>query len=77
VLHKQLRLLCFRLKEKYLHAFEVRPIKTHTGVTPFEPVARVGKITEEDLIYMNKSPDYCTEDVKQGSMGTVGRSDSN
>lgn len=27
----------------------------------------------DELIYMTKSPDYCTKDERMGSMGTTGR----
>lgn len=29
--------------------------------------------TSDELIYLTKSPDYCTRDERLGSMGTIGR----
>lgn len=29
--------------------------------------------TSDQLVYMSKSPDYCTKDEKLGSFGTAGR----
>ncbi|GJQ86416.1 hypothetical protein Trydic_g4965, partial [Trypoxylus dichotomus] len=28
---------------------------------------------DDDLIFLSKSPDYCTKDARMGSMGTTGR----
>jgi hypothetical protein len=31
------------------------------------------KRASDELLFLSKSPDYCTKDVKLGSAGTVGR----
>ncbi|KFD67719.1 hypothetical protein M514_07454 [Trichuris suis] len=62
------------LKGRYRRATEVRWLSggnsAHYDVEPF---ALFGRVTEEDLVYIKKSPDYCTEDRRVGSQGTRGR----
>lgn len=31
------------------------------------------RTNKEELIYLTKSPDYCTKDIRLGSFGTTGR----
>ncbi|ERL87313.1 hypothetical protein D910_04708 [Dendroctonus ponderosae] len=58
-----------QLLQKYTTAKEV----SKTLVDRLQ--VQVGKkvATSEQLVYMSKSPDYCTKDEKLGSFGTVGR----
>uniref|UniRef100_A0A915IJ94 Protein Wnt n=1 Tax=Romanomermis culicivorax TaxID=13658 RepID=A0A915IJ94_ROMCU len=41
-------------------------------VETFEHVA-YSKISDDDLVYSKKSPDYCSPNLRLGSLGTVGR----
>lgn len=34
---------------------------------------KTSTVDNEQLIYLNKSPDYCTKDARLGSFGTTGR----
>ena len=73
------------LKDKYVHATEVRsPNNRHRLSVPteaakaqrkaeFETVGLAGRVTHSDLVYIRKSPDYCSEDRRVGSPGTKGR----
>ncbi|XP_058803405.1 protein Wnt-11b-1-like [Phymastichus coffea] len=53
-----------RLLRRYASAAEVRP--TSSGRLP--PLYH-----HNNLLYTTKSPDYCTEDKRRGSLGTYGR----
>ncbi|VDO79339.1 unnamed protein product, partial [Soboliphyme baturini] len=61
------------LKNKYSRAAEVRALHDNSARFEFEPVALMGRITSDDLVFIKKSPDYCTEDRRVGSFGTRGR----
>ncbi|KRZ28595.1 Protein Wnt-4a [Trichinella pseudospiralis] len=62
------------LKKKYSRATEVRWLSGGNSARySVEPYALVGRVTEDDLVYIRKSPDYCTEDPRVGSIGTQGR----
>ncbi|KAL1514205.1 hypothetical protein ABEB36_003498 [Hypothenemus hampei] len=58
-----------QLLQKYTTAKEV----SKTMVDRFEVTAGKKLATSDQLVYMSKSPDYCTKDEKLGSFGTVGR----
>ncbi|KRZ68694.1 Protein Wnt-11b-2 [Trichinella papuae] len=59
---------------KYSRAAEVRWLSGGNSARyNVEPYALVGRVTEDDLVYIRKSPDYCTEDPRVGSIGTQGR----
>ncbi|KRX91076.1 Protein Wnt-5a [Trichinella pseudospiralis] len=60
--------------KKYSRAAEVRWLSGGNSARySVEPYALVGRVTEDDLVYIRKSPDYCTEDPRVGSIGTQGR----
>ncbi|XP_077987413.1 protein Wnt-11b-2-like [Glandiceps talaboti] len=63
----------FKLKRKYTGAAEV--VLQHTGnKTTLVPRDRnLEKYSENDLIYIQPSPDYCESNPHTGSLGTVGR----
>lgn len=62
------------LKDKYGMAIEVKR-KRKKGKHMFSPInKKVDKIPGEELVYIQKSPDYCSPDKKMGSIGTQGRS---
>ncbi|OUC41406.1 wnt family protein [Trichinella nativa] len=62
------------LRKKYSRAAEVRWLNGGNSARyNVEPYALVGRVTEDDLVYIRKSPDYCTEDRRVGSIGTQGR----
>nr|CDI40106.1 WNT11 protein [Euperipatoides kanangrensis] len=62
-----------RLKRKYTMATEVinRRIGTRKKLMPIH--SQMGMYHEDDLIYITKSPDYCSKDERVGSLGTQGR----
>ncbi|CAG5124494.1 unnamed protein product, partial [Candidula unifasciata] len=59
------------LKEKFDGATEVKPLNTNELV-PLNPQFKPH--TDQDLVYMDASPDFCEADAKIGSLGTHGRS---
>nr|CAD7601095.1 unnamed protein product [Timema genevievae] len=63
-----------RLKMKFSVATEVVSRRVGAGrrLLPATPVMAL--YTQDDLIYVTKSPDYCLKDVRVGSQGTRGRS---
>lgn len=64
-----------RLLEKYSRATEVKsrlPVAAGPGVP--EALADVaGRVAPSELVYIRKSPDFCTADPRVGSLGTRGR----
>lgn len=60
-----------RLKERYDGAVEVKFNKRGTKLKRRH--SRYNKPDREDLIYLQQSPDYCSENKETGSMGTTGR----
>jgi hypothetical protein len=38
-----------------------------------EPVTMMRSVSPTDLVYVRKSPDYCTFDARVGSLGTRNR----
>lgn len=61
------------LKNKYGMAIEVKR-KRKKGQHTFVPInKKVNSIPNDELVYIQKSPDYCAPDRKMGSIGTKGR----
>lgn len=58
-----------RLKEKFRQAIKVTPSNDGTSIRP------VGQLTvsDEDLIFLEDSPDFCRPNKRTGSLGTQGR----
>ncbi len=63
------------LKSKYLSATKVIPrqIGTRRQLVPREMEVR--PVGENELVYLVSSPDYCSQNAKQGSFGTTDRWD--
>ncbi|XP_043094611.1 protein Wnt-11 [Puntigrus tetrazona] len=61
------------LKSKYLSATKVIPrqIGTRRQLVPREMEVR--PVGENELVYLVSSPDYCSQNAKQGSFGTTDR----
>jgi wingless-type MMTV integration site family protein 4 len=61
------------LKEKFDGATEVKAVVrgTRSMLVPLNPQFKPH--TEQDLVYMEGSPDFCEADLKLGSLGTHGR----
>ncbi|XP_063448175.1 protein Wnt-5a-like [Mytilus trossulus] len=60
-----------RLKDRYDGAVEVKFNKRGTRL--IRRKRRFNKPTQDDLLYVNTSPDYCVANSTTGSLGTVGR----
>ncbi|XP_013395197.1 protein Wnt-5b [Lingula anatina] len=60
-----------RLKDKYDGATEVHFNRQGTRLDRANKL--YNKPTKDDLIYLDRSPDYCEPDPKTGSLGTHGR----
>ncbi|XP_059385578.1 protein Wnt-7a-like [Carassius carassius] len=71
------RHLGYILKEKYNHAVHVEPVRASRNKRPtFLKVKNpysYRKPMDMDLVYIEKSPNYCEADPVTGSMGTQGR----
>ncbi|XDV51542.1 hypothetical protein PO909_020403, partial [Leuciscus waleckii] len=71
------RQLGYILKEKYNHAVHVEPVRASRNKRPtFLKVKKpysYRKPMDTDLVYIEKSPNYCEADPVTGSMGTQGR----
>ena len=62
-----------KLKERYGMAIEVKR-KRRKNVYMFKPInKKLDIIPADELVYIQKSPDYCSPDKKMGSIGTKGR----
>ncbi|CAH1265625.1 protein Wnt-5b-like isoform X2 [Branchiostoma lanceolatum] len=61
------------LKDKYDGANEVKLIRRGKRYRLDRRNPRFNVFTDEDLVYLNKSPDYCNADPTIGSLGTHGR----
>ena len=63
------------LKDKFDSATEVEPRMSHSGsrrsLIPRSPTYKPH--TDTDLVYLDRSPDYCELDSKIGSLGTHNR----
>ncbi|NP_001161493.1 wingless-type MMTV integration site family, member 11 precursor [Saccoglossus kowalevskii] len=62
-----------KLKRKYAGATEVVSEKVGNRYNLVPVDTNLKKFTEQDLIYLTNSPDYCRQNEKTGSLGTVGR----
>ncbi|XP_074645731.1 protein Wnt-5b-like [Tubulanus polymorphus] len=60
-----------RLKEKYDGATEVKFNRRGTKLARTN--SNFKKISKEDLVYLDQSPDYCEHNPDTGSLGTRGR----
>ena len=59
------------LKEKYDSATGVRFNKRGTKLD--RENMRVQRVTKNDIIYLDNSPDYCLPNIETGSLGTMNR----
>nr|XP_020477753.1 protein Wnt-11 [Monopterus albus] len=70
---QDLREIAMDLKTKYLSATKVvyRPMGTRKQLVPKDIDIR--PVRENELVYLQSSPDFCTKNEKQGSVGTQDR----
>ena len=59
------------LKDKFDGATEVKHNPSRHELIPLNPQFKPH--TDQDLVYMEASPNFCEADKKTGSLGTVGR----
>ncbi|KAJ8942866.1 hypothetical protein NQ314_009930, partial [Rhamnusium bicolor] len=63
-----------RLLQQYTNAIEIPKYALEKTIAEITPKKMKKKsLNSQQLIYISKSPDYCTKDEKLGSLGTVGR----
>ncbi|KAJ9601226.1 hypothetical protein L9F63_000621 [Diploptera punctata] len=63
-----------KLKRKFAVATEVVSRRVGAGRKLLPVSSAMGLYSQDDLIYVTKSPDYCFKDPRVGSIGTKGRS---
>uniref|UniRef100_A0A669C730 Protein Wnt n=1 Tax=Oreochromis niloticus TaxID=8128 RepID=A0A669C730_ORENI len=70
---QDLRDIAMDLKTKYLSATKVvhRPMGTRKQLVPKDIDIR--PVRDNELVYLQSSPDFCSKNEKQGSVGTQGR----
>lgn len=70
---QDLREIAIDLKTKYLSATKVvhRPMGTRKQLVPKDIDIR--PVRENELVYLQSSPDFCAKNEKQGSVGTQDR----
>ncbi|KAM9736099.1 protein Wnt-4 isoform X3 [Bos indicus] len=61
------------LKEKFDGATEVEPRRVGSSRALVPRNAQFKPHTDEDLVYLEPSPDFCEQDVRSGVLGTRGR----
>ena len=62
-----------QLKDRYGMAIEVKR-KRRKDAYSFKPINKnIDIVPADELVYIQKSPDYCSPDRKMGSIGTQGR----
>lgn len=62
-----------KILQKYTNAIEVSKTLLDGLSESMPKKVRKKSLNAQQLIYLSKSPDYCTKDEKLGSFGTVGR----
>uniref|UniRef100_A0A8C5RU58 Protein Wnt n=1 Tax=Laticauda laticaudata TaxID=8630 RepID=A0A8C5RU58_LATLA len=71
------RELGYILKDKYNEAVQVEPVRASRNKRPtflkIKKPLSYRKPMDTDLVYIEKSPNYCEEDPMTGSVGTQGR----
>ncbi|KAK7907406.1 hypothetical protein WMY93_016018 [Mugilogobius chulae] len=71
------RQLGFMLKDKYNQAVHVEPVRASRNKRPtflkIKKLHSYRKPLDSELVYIDKSPNYCEADLLSGSMGTQGR----
>ncbi|XP_077007039.1 protein Wnt-4 isoform X2 [Tamandua tetradactyla] len=61
------------LKEKFDGATEVEPRRVGSSKALVPRNAQFKPHTDEDLVYLEPSPDFCEQDMRSGVLGTRGR----
>lgn len=61
------------LKEKFDGATEVEPRRVGSSRALVPRNAQFKPHTDEDLVYLEPSPDFCEQDMRSGVLGTRGR----
>ncbi|CAL9703803.1 unnamed protein product [Knipowitschia caucasica] len=73
----KLRQLGSLLKEKYEHAVHVEPVRASRNKRPtflkIKKPQSYQKPADTELVFIDKSPNYCEADAVSGSLGTQGR----
>lgn len=62
-----------KLLEKFTIAKEVTKNYLNSDNKEIGTAMKRHTLKSDDLIFLTKSPDYCTKDDRMGSLGTAGR----